>query len=88
MRQVGGSGKPARRASARRIDAILNETRALGDRVVEPARDGVELVRHPIHARRARFFRRVDDGCDQRSADAAASYGLADIKILQIALRI
>src|SRR3984885_3287169 len=88
MRQVGGSGNPARRASAQRIDAILNETRAHGDRVVEPARDGVGLVRVPIHPRRARFFCRVDDGRDQRSTDAAASYGLADIKILEIALRI
>src|SRR5580693_8044287 len=45
-------------------------------------------MRVPIDARRARFFCRVDDGRDQRSTNAAASDGLADIKILEIALRI
>src|ERR1700729_1493585 len=87
MRQVVGRGKSGR-ASAHQLYAVLNEARAHSDRVVKPARDGVGLVRVPIHTRRARFFCRVDDGRDQRSTDAAASYGLADIKILEIALRI
>ena len=75
-------------ASLQRIDAILDEARVHRDRVVKTARDGVGLVRVPEHARRARVLCRIDDGRDQARPNAASPGGLADIEVLEIALRI
>src|SRR5271154_4402790 len=66
----------------------MNEACELSDLVVWPARDLVRLVGIPEHSRRSRLLRRGDDGADQSPADAAAPLVLADIEILEVALRV